>query len=39
MTTEEQPLATVTDNFLTFSEYAAVKRCTLEHPKLRVRAG
>jgi hypothetical protein len=38
-TTEEQPLATVTDNFLTFSEYAAVKRCALEHPKLRVRGG
>lgn len=38
-TTEEQPLATVTDNFLTFSEYAAVKRCALEHPKLRVRSG
>ena len=38
-TTEEQPFATVTDNFLTFSEYAAVKRCALEHPKLRVRGG
>ena len=29
----------MTDNFLTFSEYAAVKRCALEHPKLRVRGG
>ena len=38
-TTEEQLFATVTDNFLTFSEYAAVKRCALEHPKLRVRGG
>ena len=32
-------MAAVTDNFLTFSEYAAVKRCALEHPKLRVRGG